>query len=139
VQFYWTPTDYLDNPQSLTPIATPPDNIWYTLHAASPDNCGVDTSNVYVRVYQKITIPNTFTPNGDGVNDYWDIKNLNTYPESFMQVFSRYGQPVYQSNGYPKPWDGKRKGSLLPTGTYYYIIDLKNGMPKLTGWVLIVR
>ena len=94
---------------------------------------------MYVRVYQKITIPNTFTPNGDGVNDYWDIKNLYTYPESVMQVFNRYGQPVYQSNGYPKPWDGRRNGAFLPNGTYYYIIDLRNGMPNLSGWVLIIR
>jgi len=139
VQYYWTPAEYLDNPNSLTPLATPPDNIYYTLHAISADNCGTDTSTVYVRVFQKVTIPNTFTPNGDGVNDYWDIKNLSTYPKSITQVYNRYGQPVFQSNGYPKPWDGTSNGAVLPTGTYYYIIDLKNGMSKLSGWVLIVR
>jgi len=139
IQYYWTPADYLDNPNSLTPIATPPDNITYTLHAIAADGCGTDTSSVYVRVYQKVTIPNTFTPNGDGVNDYWNIKNLYTYPESITRVFNRYGQQVYQSYGYTKPWDGTINGKPAPGGTYYYLIDLKNDTPLLTGWVLVVR
>ncbi|WP_428327563.1 gliding motility-associated C-terminal domain-containing protein [Mucilaginibacter sp.] len=136
--FYWTPTTALDNPNSLTPVASPTDNITYTLNVVS-QNCGTSTSNVYVRVYKKITIPNTFTPNGDGINDTWNIDALVTYPESFTQIFDRYGQRVYQSQGYSKAWDGTYKGSALPTGTYYYIIDLKNNTPKLSGWVFIIK
>jgi gliding motility-associated-like protein len=139
VTYYWTPGTYLDNPKSLTPMASPVNNTIYTLHAQSNYNCGEDTSNVFIRVYQKLTIPNTFTPNNDGVNDYWDIKNLDTYPECSVLVFDRYGRQVYQSNGYNKSWDGAYGGSKLPTGTYYYIIDLKNDTPKISGWVLIVH
>lgn len=139
VRYHWTPPDHLNNPDLLTPAASPVDNTIYTLHATTNDNCGEDTSNVFVRVYKKITIPNTFTPNHDGVNDYWDIKNLGTYPGSSILVFNRWGQQVYQSIDYPKPWDGTYNGSPLPAGTYYYVIDLKNDMPKLAGWVLIVR
>ena len=62
LQYFWTPTDYLDNPQSMTPTATPPDNIRYTLHAISDDNCGVDTSSVYVRVFQENHDPKYFYP-----------------------------------------------------------------------------
>jgi gliding motility-associated-like protein len=136
--YSWTPTTGLDDPASLTPIASPTDNITYTLTAVS-QNCGSSTSSVFVRVYKKITIPNTFSPNNDGINDYWDIDALVTYPESSIMVFDRYGQKVYQNIGYPNPWDGTYNGSPLPQGTYYYIIDLKNNTPKLTGWVLIVR
>jgi gliding motility-associated-like protein len=139
VTYYWTPAAYLDNPNSLTPMASPVENTTYTLHAQNNYNCGGDTSNVFIRVYQKLTIPNTFTPNNDGVNDYWDIKNLNTYPECSVLVFDRYGRQVYQSNGYNKSWDGTYDSSKLPTGTYYYIIDLKNDTPKISGWVLIVH
>jgi gliding motility-associated-like protein len=92
-----------------------------------------------VRVYKKIIIPNTFSPNNDGINDYWNIDALVTYPGSSILIFNRYGQQVYQSTGYARPWDGTYNGSPLPQGTYYYIIDLKNNTPKLTGWVLIVR
>jgi gliding motility-associated-like protein len=102
-------------------------------------SCGTSTSTVYVRVYKKIVIPNTFSPNNDGVNDVWNIDALVTYPECLVQVFDRYGQPVYQSTGYAVPWDGTKNGQTVPTGTYYYIIDLKNGQPRLTGWVLVVH
>ncbi len=136
--YYWTPTTGLDNPNSITPNASPKDDITYTLNVVS-QTCGVATSNVFVRVYKKITIPNAFTPNNDGVNDLWNIDALITYPSCLVSIFDRNGQKVYQSIGYPKPWDGTRGGSPLPTGTYYYIIDLKNNTPKLSGWVVIMR
>jgi len=138
VNYYWTPATFLSDPTALNPIATPLENITYTLTAIS-GGCGTSTSSVYIRVFQKITIPNTFSPNNDGINDVWDIKSLNTYPESVTQVFDRYGRQVFQSTGYGTPWNGTYNGSILPVGTYYYIIDLKIGTPKLSGWVLLVR
>ncbi|MDP9048207.1 MAG: gliding motility-associated C-terminal domain-containing protein [Bacteroidota bacterium] len=141
ISYYWTPSGYLDDPTSLTPVTTPVDNITYTLHVLSHQNCGEATSNVNVRVLKNITIPNTFTPNNDGINDYWNIRELNTYPESLVLVFDRSGQKVYQSTGYSKPWNGNMNydGQPLPPGTYYYVIDLKNNIPKISGWVMIFR
>lgn len=136
--YYWTPTTGLDNPNSITPNASPKDDITYTLNVVS-QTCGVATSHVFVKVYKKITIPNAFTPNNDGINDLWNIDALITYPSCLVSIFDRNGQKVYQSIGYPKPWDGTRGGSPLPGGTYYYIIDLKNNTPKLSGWVVVVR
>ncbi|MDB5134288.1 MAG: type sorting protein [Mucilaginibacter sp.] len=135
---YWTPTTGLDNPTSITPIANPTDSIIYTLNVVSK-NCGTATSIVDVRVYKKITIPNTFSPNNDGINDYWDIDALIAFPESTTMIYNRNGQKVYQSKGYNKSWDGTYNNSPLPTGTYYYVIDLKNNTPVISGWVLIVR
>lgn len=137
--FSWTPTTGLSDPNVLDPVASPHDDITYTLHVTSTANCGIDSSSVFVKVYKKITIPNTFSPNGDNVNDYWDIDALITYPGSLMLVFDRYGQQVYRSIGYSKPWNGKYNGRLLPAGTYYYVLDLKNNTPKISGWVQIVR
>ncbi|HVS93074.1 MAG TPA: gliding motility-associated C-terminal domain-containing protein [Mucilaginibacter sp.] len=136
--FYWSPSDYLDDPHSLTPVATPPHDITYTLNVIS-SSCGEAASSVFVRVYQKITIPNAFTPNGDGVNDYWNIAALVTYPESLTTIYTRDGQQVYKSIGYAQPWDGTANGSPVPTGTYYYIIDLKNGTSPISGWVVVTR
>jgi len=87
----------------------------------------------------KIIIPNTFTPNGDGINDLWNITALLYYPDCSVTVFSRYGSVVYRSNGYAKPWDGTSGNSTLPTGVYYYVIDLKNGQKPMAGPVTLVR
>jgi len=138
VSVYWTPITDLSDPTSPTTIASPTDNTTYTLHAIS-ESCGISTSSVYIRVYKKITIPNAFSPNNDGINDIWNINQLITYPESLIMVYNRYGQQVYQSTGYAKPWDGTVNGAPLPGGTYYYVIDLKNSTPKIAGWVLIIK
>jgi gliding motility-associated-like protein len=84
-------------------------------------------------------IPNAFTPNGDGVNDTWDIKYIDFYPNCTVMVFNRWGQNVYSSIGYGIPWNGTYRGAALPTSTYYYIIDLKNGLNALSGFLVIVR
>jgi gliding motility-associated-like protein len=135
----WSPTTALNDPTSATPIANPTDDITYTMTVTS-QNCGSFTSlPIFIKVYKKIIIPNTFSPNNDGINDLWNIEALFTYPESSTVVFNRYGKEVFKSTGYSKAWDGKYNGSPLPEGTYYYIIDLKNNTPKLTGWVVIVK
>jgi gliding motility-associated-like protein len=136
--YYWSPSSFLDDPFSLTPTANPPIDITYTLTVLS-QTCGISTSTVFVKVYQQITVPNAFSPNSDGINDNWNIDALVTYPQSSIMVYDRYGQKVYQSTGYAKPWDGTYNGSALPPGTYYYVIDLKNNTPKIAGWVFIVR
>jgi gliding motility-associated-like protein len=88
---------------------------------------------------QDIFIPNTFTPNGDGVNDTWNIKYLNAYSNCSVNIFTRWGKNVFSSVGYGTPWDGTYSGKPLPMGTYYYVINLKNGGSPLAGFVLIVR
>jgi gliding motility-associated-like protein len=86
-----------------------------------------------------IVIPNTFTPNGDGINDTWNVKYLDLYPGCYVQIFTRYGQKVFSSTGYGTPWDGTYGGTTVTTGTYYYIIDLKNGSSPFSGWVAVIR
>jgi gliding motility-associated-like protein len=94
---------------------------------------------VFIKVFSKIVIPSAFTPNADGINDTWDIVGLNTYPNSLVSVFNRFGALVFKSTGYPKAWDGEYGGRQIPTGTYYYTIDLKNGSKTLSGWVALIR
>jgi gliding motility-associated-like protein len=78
-------------------------------------------------------------PNGDGINDQWNIESLNTYPEADIRVFNRDGRIVYAGKGYTTPWNGTHNGHPVPAGTYYYVIDLKNSLPILSGWVFVVR
>jgi gliding motility-associated-like protein len=86
-----------------------------------------------------VKIPNAFSPNGDGINDTWIITNLVDYQNNTVEIFNRYGQRVFYSLGYAVPWNGTYNGNPVPTGVYYYIIDLKNGFGKLTGSITVIR
>lgn len=89
---------------------------------------------------QNIKIPNAFTPNGDGVNDLWNIKDLQYYPTCTVEVYARYGQHLYHSRGYSQAWDGTYNSQRLPVGTYYYIINLNDGTStNLSGYVAILK
>jgi gliding motility-associated-like protein len=84
-------------------------------------------------------IPNAFTPNGDGINDTWNIQYLSTYPNCTVQIFNRYGQKLFYSEGYPLPWDGTYNGVKVPDGIYYYIINLNGGQSSIAGHVTVIR
>jgi gliding motility-associated-like protein len=93
-----------------------------------------------------ITIPNTFTPNGDGFNDTWVIGSPEggtlgqAYPYAVVEVFNRWGELVYRSDeGYSRPWNGMSDGKPLPMDSYYYIITLNNGQPPVSGIITIIR
>ena len=139
ITYYWTPTDYLDDPTKLSPTATPTEDITYTLHAISNLGCSSTTDDVFIKVYPKVIIPNTFSPNGDNVNDTWNIPAAATFPNPIIKVTNRYGQLVYQSTGPFKPWDGKMDGKDLPPAVYYYTIYLKKDFQTYTGWVMLMR
>jgi gliding motility-associated-like protein len=139
--YLWSPAAGLNRADVLQPIAAPSVNTKYTLTVISTTQnvpCAV-TSSVTVKVLQAPAIPSGFTPNGDGTNDSWIIQNLDTYPGATVDVFNRNGEKVFSSVGYSIPWDGRYNGADLPVGTYYYIIDPKNGRSKITGYVAIVR
>jgi gliding motility-associated-like protein len=89
---------------------------------------------------QNIKIPNTFTPNGDGVNDVWNIGDLQFYPNCTVDIYTRWGRQLFQSRGYGQAWDGTYNGQPLPVGTYYYVIGLNDGTAtRLSGYVVIIR
>jgi gliding motility-associated-like protein len=82
---------------------------------------------------------NILSPNGDGKNDTWIVKDIQSYPNNRVTVFDRAGRPVYTKNGYSNDWAGTYQGSPLAEGTYYYVIDLGIGENYIKGFVTIVR
>jgi gliding motility-associated-like protein len=136
--FQWTPDRYLSNNTQENPLVTPSDNVAYTLTVTGPGGC-TDHDDITLTILKKLVVPNAFSPNGDGVNDKWVIPHLDIYPGCVVEIYSRNGQLIYRSTGYAMPWDGKIKGSLLPVGTYYYVIDPKNGRTKFTGSLTLIR
>ncbi len=86
-----------------------------------------------------INIPSAFTPNSDGLNDTWILRNIDLYAGNSVKILNRWGQLLFESNGYGEPWDGRYNGNELPSGTYYYIVDLNDGNDLLTGPITLVK
>ena len=81
-------------------------------------------------------IPKGVSPNGDGLNDTWNLSGFNV---KNVEIFNRYGVKVYSKANYTEEWHGQSdNGNELPDGTYYYVVEF-NDNPVKTGWVYINR
>lgn len=91
--------------------------------------------------YLELEIHNIVTPNDDGVNDTWIIKNIERYPNNMVRIFDRDGRLIYSKLGYDNSWDGSFNGTGLPEDTYYYVLvlDSAKGEETLSGFISIVR
>jgi gliding motility-associated-like protein len=138
LQFKWTPPNFLNNDTAANPKASPPDDIRYYLQLTALGGCSV-VDSIFITVLKSPIIPNTFSPNGDGINDTWKIKYLDSYPGATVDVYNRYGQSVFHSDGYSTEWDGTVNGKPLPIGTYYYIVNPRNSRPVFNGSITIIR
>ena len=139
--YVWSPSSGLSATNILNPVASPGQTTTYTLTATTPEGC-TSTDNVTVTVLDCVDPMEAFTPNGDGMNDYWLVNMSACYRTAIVQVFNRYGTKVYESRNYANNWDGTWKGKPLPDGTYYYVItlDLVNGKRvQYKGNVTILR
>jgi len=103
--------------------------------------CESDRTQVTETVVFNVKIPNAFTPNNDGINDVWNIPGIEDFPNADIRIFNRDGQLVYHSVNYAVPFDGTYKGSPLPVGVYYYVIDVKQSVcaGKVAGSLTIIR
>ena len=137
-RYRWTPSESLNNDTVASSLATPEDNTTYTLTITTPEGCS-SSASVEIIVQKVLLIPNTFTPNGDGVNDTWIVTNLERFPGSTLRIFDRWGQTVLESTNYDQSWQGRFQGKDLPEDTYFYLIDKGNGDPPRRGSLTIIR
>jgi gliding motility-associated-like protein len=137
--YNWSPNTYFTGVTNVKDaIVKPTADITYNLQVTSAEGC-IANDNVFVKVVKDFVVPNTFSPNGDGINDLWKIDYLALYPSIRVQIFNRNGQLLYESNNYNTPWDGMYKGKKLPVDTYYYIIELGGQKKPKTGFVTIIK
>ncbi len=136
--YLWTPNTWLINNTVLQAVSRAQDDITYRLTVTGAGGCSA-SDEVFVRLLLQPVIPNAFSPNGDGINDTWIIRHLDTYPGATVQVFDRYGRIVFSSTGYNNPWDGTIGNKPVPAGVYYYIVDPKNNLNPYTGSVTVLR
>ncbi len=140
--YFWSPNFTLSSILDIEPIASPEVTTTYTLTAKSKTNGCTSFDNVTVYVKEAITIPTTFTPNNDGINDVFEIVGIENYPNCFIQIFDRWGQEVFQKAGYSysKAWNGLFNGRELSPGTYFYSLELKDSEKKTyKGSITLVR
>ncbi|UTN03278.1 cadherin-like beta sandwich domain-containing protein [Flavobacterium bizetiae] len=103
------------------------------------------TKEIYAIIVYKglspdaLVITNILSPNGDGKNDFWVIKDIELFPNNKVTVYDRAGRIVYSKNSYSNEWDGSYGGSPLNNDTYYYLIDLGEDLPKIKGFITMIR
>ena len=88
----------------------------------------------------ELYIPSAYTPNGDGINDEWQLRNIDKYPNCIVIIRNREGDEIFRSIGYKDMWEGFYKGRMLPPDQYLYSIDLHgDGVDVREGKVSIFR
>jgi len=112
------------------------------------DDCDNDGTVNYIDAIDdcpdRVLVAETFSPNGDGINDYFVIPIISEYPQNELSVFNRWGAQVYTKVNYDNSWDGRSSSStlnsdILPEGTYFYVLKLGNDSRVLKGFIYIKR
>ena len=119
------------------------------------NNCGVGlpSANFFVSIddcQEEVVpidfyIPEGFSPNADGINDLFVIRGINDYQNNAIIIYNRWGNKVYEVMPYINGWDGKCTFGVqvgtdeLPTGTYFYLLNLGNGSAVIKGWIYLNR
>lgn len=137
--FNWTILPDVNSVSTSNPLNTlaPGSEGTYTVMVVSTDSCGFtdfDTQLINVLPPCDIVIPNIITPNGDGANDYFKIKNIEYHPNSSLSIFDRWGKKVFSSSNYANEW----KGDGSNDGTFFYILEVPDDK-KYNGFVQLLR
>jgi gliding motility-associated-like protein len=137
--FAWTPIQNISNVNAASTTARVTEKTTYTVTLTNALGC-VNTASVTVDAIEDLYVEPTivFTPNGDGINDKFVIKNLDQYPNNRLQIFDRTGKVLFEQNDYANNWDGRVNGQLLTKDTYLFILTIKGQIVR-KGTVTLVR
>ncbi len=149
ISLKWTPDSILNCKNCPTPILITNSGILIKAYATTVYNC-VDSAEIKINTFYKshIAIPNVFTPDGDGLNDYfYIIGGMDVVTVKLLQVFNRWGERVFESkntkaNEYSTGWNGNFKGNKAPLGTYVYFTTVTTQSGKeesYKGTITLIR
>jgi gliding motility-associated-like protein len=137
-QYIWTDELGEEISNSKTTFVYPEESTTYYIWVEDGGCEGFDS----VRVIVGVMVYDGISPNGDGYNDFWEIEDIDRYPDADIEVYNRWGSLLFSAKGdvyNDKKWDGTHNGELLPIGTYYYIINLNNDSEMQSGAITIIR
>lgn len=135
----WSPSYLFSDPDSIITFCTPQETVTITL-SGTMGGCTI-LDYLTITIEEDLLIPNTFSPNGDLLNDTWVIKGIEMYPDNAMSIYDRWGQLIFETTGYSKQkvWDGKGTNRVLSEGVYFYVLDLENnGKNVLKGSITLI-
>ena len=145
----WMPAEYLSCTTCATPISTPREPMAYTVTVANAFGCtAADSVQIHLQCANSVVfIPNTFTPNGDGVNDVFYPRGVDIKSVRYFRIFDRWGELIFEKGSFGiddirSGWDGTFRGKALPTAVFVYTAEMicDNGeVFKLKGSIMLVR
>lgn len=140
VSYQWVPATGLSNAAVLNPIARPSVTTKYQLKVISTNGCE-NSDEMKVTVYKKLMMPSAFTPNNDGLNDFFQIPATTTLQLTNFSIYNRYGAIVFKTSNINEGWDGKYKGILLGNGAYVYTVTGDSPVGKVfeKGTVILIK
>lgn len=140
--YTWTNAEgIISGQQSPQLTVRPQSTTTYRLTVSTASGCTL-LKDITIEVkddYQALDQTNFVSPNGDGINDNFVIKNIDMYPNNTVKIYDRSGRMLYSKTNYTNEWDGTFQGSPLAEGTYFYTVDFGAGKPLLKGYITIVR
>lgn len=145
IDYVWTPDSVLVCPTCPSTIANVFEDTKFNLFGYNEYGCyAIDTVWIYtseeIDPREVLFIPTAITPNGDAVNEFWNIRNLELYPDNEAIILNRWGDEIYRSNGpYDNEFDGTYNGKPVPAATYYYLLKLNNIGQVLSGPLTVIR
>lgn len=139
VSYFWTGPNTIFDPSAQNPEVVANKSTIDTVVGIGANGCeGFAFVHIDVIPDSGLIFYNTFTPNGDGINDTWFVSNLEFYPNNTLTVFNRNGKEVFFAQPYLNNWDGSNDGNKLPDATYYYILTTGTGL-TYRGSITIIR
>jgi gliding motility-associated-like protein len=117
-------------------------NTQYSVLVADNNGCtSTQFATIQIDLSCDFKVYNVVTPNGDNINDVWLIENIHKFPNNYVEIFNRWGKRIYFTNGYNNEsnyWPSPNAKDLTPS-TYFYLIDLGDGSPKIKGWLEVLN
>lgn len=125
--YVWSPSATLNSATISNPTAIPTATTTYSVLASGMACITIDsiTVKVFNSIAEKTFVPNVFSPNGDGLNDYFTPISKSNFVNYSLKIYNRWGELVYFSNNANDCWDGQQKNGQIEIGTYFYILNAK--------------
>jgi gliding motility-associated-like protein len=145
VTYLWSPDSNITFTNIPDPIVSPTVTTTYSVLITNEFGCKTTLSVEVAVICDSLFVPNGFSPNDDGTNDGFVIDGIENYPGNKLWVYNRWGNLIYKAKDYDNHWDGVANvsgiymGKKLPSGTYYFILDLNDGTKPRAGYLILRR